>query len=122
VSKLIAVLAGLLFVVSAYAEPVAKLANQNGGHMYLTLDPCDLKLEVPVSDPLFRVYAVDFEGTPNERTVEACWFSPRIDFSQVPENQRRQVVRVVNILAPDGIYSYPVTDFEPIQRVTKGEF
>jgi hypothetical protein len=118
---LFALLLFLFGVQQAYADelptgPVAKMKNVNQGHIYLTLEPCSVKSELPISEAIYRAYAVDFEGTGHEQVTEACWVSPAIDYSKIPEEERGRVRRAVTILAPDGFYSYLVSDFEPVNR------
>lgn len=111
-----------LAMLPAHAEPVAKLANVNQGTIYLTFEPCPAKFNVPIADPLYRAYAVDFEGTDHERTVEAYWVSPEINWSEIPEADRPHIVRAITILAPEGHETYLWTDFEPVNSSAKGEF
>jgi hypothetical protein len=115
------VVLGLILFLYGVAEaadmpkgPVAKTQNVNQGHIYLTFEPCEAKVDVPIASPLYRVYAVDFEGTDQERTVEACWVSPEINWDEIPEEHRSRIVRAITILAPYGHETFLWTDFKPV--------
>jgi hypothetical protein len=96
------------------AEPDLQMDNGLDGHIYALHEPCDLKVSMPITHKLYRGVSISNEGKENEASVELCWFSPEVDMSLVPEEYQSRVVRVINILAPDGIvYTFNRNKFEP---------
>lgn len=99
---------------NAYANEDLQIDNGFNGHIYLYHEPCDLHISIPITEQLFRGESVLNEDAEGEEKVEICWFSPKVNMGLVPEEYQGHVVRVVNVLAPDGlVYTIAKDRFEP---------
>jgi hypothetical protein len=116
-----AAIAAILLSAATISSASEKLASPNdmGGHVILTKIPCDLHIPFPVTEKLFYAYATIQEETADEKRIDACWFQSNPDQSQIPPEQMRYAVPVVNILTPEGVvYSQPLSNFKPYHRDT----
>jgi hypothetical protein len=98
------------------------MENGMGGHVYLTHEPCDVSLNSPTSDTLYRAYSLWNEGQPGQQQFEACWFTPYVDLRQFPTDSDDRLVRFVYVLTPDGrIYKSLFSDYVPAGQVAAQE-
>jgi hypothetical protein len=92
-----------------------QVGNDMRGHVVLTHEPCDVHLDNPVADKLYRAYSTWDEGTDAQQMHEACWFTPHVDLTQFPPDSEDRIVRFVYILTPDHrIYKSLWKDYEPV--------
>jgi hypothetical protein len=128
---IIAAIATAVLFIAYQAQPSADdlpdlwLENDMNGHIYLTGEPCDLRIYHPVADKLLRAYATWDEGTDHEQVHEACWFTPYIDLSMFPPDSEDRIIRFVYILTGDGrMYKSVLSDYEPVgqEKPKEGEF
>lgn len=112
----IALAAQLAFAMPVCAEESAELfmPNDAAGHVYLTLEACNLHTNASEGTELHRAYSVALEGTPNEQKFEGCWASPELDISAIPHEYIGKVQRAVTIFAENGMMiNHLLSDFKP---------
>lgn len=102
----------------ARADDAVVFRKPQGEHdaIYLTREACDIKVDMPVAQRLYRAYAVENEGMTTEAVYEGCWFSPLVDNKEIPQEYLSRVVPVVNIFTtqPGEHYTYLISDFVPV--------
>jgi len=104
------------FAVPACAEQGAELfmPNDAEGHVYLTLEACNLTTNAPEGTELHRAYSVALEGTDKEQKFEGCWTSPKLDVSTIPAEYVHKAERAVVIFAENGMMvNQLLSDFKP---------